>query len=660
MCGIVGYCLRPGSDDAEPFPRSATPDLAPALKAIQHRGPDGSGVFEDIDGGIGLGHVRLSIIDLNETGAQPMQNPDREDGIVLSYNGEIYNYLDLRATLESRGHQFCGTSDTEVLLRLLEVEGLGCISALNGMFAFAAYDRSSGEIAVVRDAFGVKPLYYTESDKGVFFSSEVRGLTAMGVTPDTPSEEVVGRYMTFLWNPGTQTPSSNIRTLAPGEAIMIKAGKITRQWAWFQSPTLQPKPSNQQRQEIIADTTKHLRDAVHRQMIADVPVGAFLSGGLDSSAVVAFARELTPNIKCFTIDPVGGPEDGTPNDLPYARRVASHLNVPLEPVRVDPSAMARDLEMMVAQLEEPLADPACLNVLYISRLAREQGIKVLLSGSGGDDLFTGYRRHRAIGFDRNIGLIPQTLRNSLGSCARLLNQKIPLQRRIAKFLSGIALNGDQRLINYFAWTQRADILALLSEPAREAVDQVTFIEPMVEYLAKMADDTDEIDRILALEQRFFLAEHNLVYTDKMSMAASIEVRVPFLDHDLVSFASTVPHGLKQRGREGKWILKKAMEPYLPHDVIYRPKAGFGAPLRHWLRGELREMMHDLLSSENLLRRGIFNPQTVQTLIADDLAGRKDGSYTILSMMCLELWCRNSLDQAEPAIHQPFSELTQTA
>ncbi len=659
MCGIVGYSLRPGPDFAAPFARSARPDLAPVLHAIQHRGPDGSGIFEDIGAGIGLGHVRLSIVDLNETGAQPMQNPDREDGIVLSYNGEIYNYPDLRAELEAEGHQFRGTSDTEVLLRLLEVVGLDSISSLNGMFAFAAYDRSTGDITVVRDAYGVKPLYYTESDKGVFFSSEVRGLTAMGVTPDIPSEEVVGRYMTFLWNPGSQTPSPNIRKLVPGEAITIKAGRIARQWEWFRSPTLKPNPSSDQQSKVVTDTAKHLRDAVHRQMIADVPVGAFLSGGLDSSAVVAFARELTPNIKCFTIDPVGGPEDGTPDDLPYARQVASHLDVPLEMVKVDPSAMARDLEMMVSQLEEPLADPACLNVLYIGRLAREQGIKVLLSGSGGDDLFTGYRRHRAIGFDRNMRHFPQPVRNGLASCAKLFNQRIPLQRRISKFLSGMALNGDQRLINYFAWTQRADILALLSKPAREAVDQVTFIEPMVEYLQKMADEAGDIDRALALEQRFFLAEHNLIYTDKMSMAASVEVRVPFLDHDLVSFASTIPHQLKQRGKEGKWILKKAMEPYLPHDVIYRPKAGFGAPLRHWLRGELREMMHDLLSSESLIRRGIFNPQAVSKLITDDVVGRKDGSYTILSMMCLELWCRNSLGQAKLGIEPAFSDFTKT-
>lgn len=646
MCGIAGYSLRPGKSDQTVFPPHTKPDLAEALTAIRHRGPDGSGIFEDADNRIGLGHVRLSIIDLHETGAQPMQNPDNENGMVLSYNGEIYNYLDLRAELEEQGYKFRGTSDTEVLLQLLEVQGLDAVHALNGMFAFAAYDRTAGEVTIVRDAYGVKPLYYTENENGCFFSSEVRGLTAMGVTPEAPAADVVGRYLTFLWNPGTQTPSPNIRTLAPGEAITMKAGRIDRQWQWFRSPTLQPQPVSQDVQKTIVDTATHLRDAVHRQMIADVPVGAFLSGGLDSSAVVAFAREHAPDIKCFTIDPTGGPEEGTPDDLPYARRVADHLGVPLEVVEVDPNAMAQDLEMMVAQLEEPLADPACLNVLYICQLARQQGIKVLLSGSGGDDLFTGYRRHRAVAFDRHFKHLPTAVRRGFSSCSSLLNQKNPLQRRVAKFLSGFALNGDERLINYFAWTARSDILALLSDSARAAVSDVNFTGPMVDYLQEMDEKIDDIDKILALEQRFFLAEHNLIYTDKMSMAASLEVRVPFLDLELVSYAATIPHHLKQRGKEGKWILKKAMEPYLPHDVIYRPKAGFGAPLRHWLRGELREMMQDLLSSESLNRRGIFNPDAVQALIADDVAGRKDASYTILSMMCLELWCRNNLGRTD--------------
>ena len=370
-----------------------------------------------------------------------MKDADNENGIVLSYNGEIYNYPELKAELELEGYKFKGTSDTEVLLRLLDVKGFDVLPLLNGMFAFAAFDRSSGELTIVRDAYGVKPLYYTANEQGCFFSSEVRGLTAMGVKPGGPSAEVVGRYLSFLWNPGTAIPSPNIRTLAPGEAITIRAGEIEKHWQWFQSPTLRPMPAHQNQEKFVTDTARYLRDAVHRQMIADVPVGAFLSGGLDSSAVVAFARERAPDIKCFTIDPLGGPEEGTPDDLPYARRVASHLGVPLEMVQVDPTSMARDLEMMVTQLEEPLADPACLNVLYISRLAREQGIKVLLSGSGGDDLFTGYRRHRALAIDQKLRYVPQSVRRGLSACSGILNQQSSIQRRMAKFLE----NGTGRV-----------------------------------------------------------------------------------------------------------------------------------------------------------------------------------------------------------------------
>ncbi|MEM6667129.1 MAG: asparagine synthase C-terminal domain-containing protein, partial [Pseudomonadota bacterium] len=392
-----------------------------------------------------------------------------------------------------------------------------------------------------------------------------------------------------------------------------------------------------------------IRRAVHRQMVADVPVGAFLSGGLDSSAVVAVAREKAPDIQCFTIDAAGGPENGTPDDLPYAKRVAEHLNVPLDVVRVDPDEMVRDLEMMVAQLEEPLADPACLNVLYISRLAREAGIKVLLSGSGGDDLFTGYRRHRAVRYDGYLSAIPKGLRSQLGRLAPVLNQSGSFQRRLAKFLTGIGLSGDDRLISYFLWTGRTDVLRLFSAEARASLSDGGFTRQMERYLQGMPPESSDMDRILALEQRFFLAEHNLIYTDKMSMAVGMEVRVPFLDLELVDFATTVPHGIKQKGSVGKWVFKKAMEPYLPNDVIYRPKAGFGSPLRRWLRGPLQVLMQDLLSMETLSRRGLFDPIEVQKLIEDDRTGRRDASYTILSLMCMELWCRNLLDAARPGL-----------
>ena len=375
-----------------------------------------------------------------------------------------------------------------------------------------------------------------------------------------------------------------------------------------------------------------------------MPLGAFLSGGLDSSAIVALAREQNPDIRCFTIETQGGQEAGATDDLPYALRVAEHLGVPLDVVRIDAGRMAGDLERMVAQLDEPLADPAPLNVLYISQLAREHGIKVLLSGAGGDDLFTGYRRHRALMAERWWSWLPGPMRQGLAKATGALDQRSALGRRLAKLFSGAGLADDARLVNYFRWAGRADLERLYSAEFEAALGESRAEAPMLEFLRELPPETSRLERMLALEQRFFLADHNLLYTDKMSMAVGVEVRVPFLDLELVEFADRIPAHLKQRGREGKWVLKKAMEPYLPRDVIYRPKTGFGAPLRRWMRFDLREMLGDLLSAESLQRRGLFEPNAVQRLIADNDAGRVDASYTLLSLLCIEIWCRTFLDQ----------------
>ncbi len=625
MCGIVGYSSA-----------VARPDIRLALSVIAHRGPDGQGLRIDEEAGVGLGHVRLSIIDLSAAGHQPMTT---ENGrFTITFNGELYDYLDHRARLEKLGAQFKGKSDTEVLLRVLEIDGIEALPRLNGIFAFALFDRLTGDLTVVRDGLGVKPLYYSQSETDFFFSSEIKGLVALGVELDAIDVPAIERYLTYLWCPGSATPVTGIRKLGPGEALTVRAGKILRHWRWYQLPAVNPRATVNGETEAVKQTQAHLRQAVHRQMIADVPVGAFLSGGLDSSAIVAFAREINPNINCFTI--AGAQEDGVEDDLPFARRVAKHLGVPLSIVEIDPLKMANDIERMVLQLEEPLADPAPLNVLYMSRLARDQGIKVLLSGTGGDDIFSGYRRHSALSLERLVSWAPHWLRSALENSAHSLDHRNPILRRLGKFLSGASLDGDARIINYFSWVRPRQLEALYTREFREALGDERAELPMLAFLAEMPSTASPIDRMLALEQRFFLADHNLAYTDKMSMAVGVEVRVPFLDLDLVEFASTVPHRFKQRGQVGKWVLKRAMEPYLPRDIIYRPKTGFGAPLRRWIRNELSQLVDDTLSDESLKRRGMFEPVAVRKLIADNKVGRIDAAYTILSLMCIEIWFRN--------------------
>jgi len=639
MCGIAVFLAAVETS----LPQ--TSDLQTGLAALAHRGPDDQGIFVDPNAGVALCHARLSILDLSPAGHQPMPGPTGETVIV--FNGEIYNFRELRAELETTGHTFKSQSDTEVLLHLYEAHGSDMLSRLNGIFAFAIWDSRQEKLLVARDALGVKPLYFTAGNGLFAAASEIKSLQAAGVKMGGIDHAAIQRYLTFLWCPGEGTPARAIKKLNPGEAMWVRRGNVESRFTWYRLPSFRVPKRDFGEAEAVRCTTANLRQAVHRQMVADVPVGAFLSGGLDSSSVVALAREVNPQIHCFTIEVTDGQDAGITDDLPYAERVAAHLNVPLEKISIDASLMARDLEAMVAQLDEPLADPAPLNVLYISRRARERGQKVLLSGAGGDDIFTGYRRHQAMLWAPLLDHVPAAWRRAAERLSRSLDQRKAVFRKATKLLAGVSLDGDARLVSFFAWARRSDLEPLYTADFRQEVADSLPEAPLLDFLAHMPSTASDLDRMLALEQRFFLADHNLIYTDKMSMAAGIEVRVPFLDLDLVEFAATIPDRLKLRGKEGKWVLKKAMEPFLPRDVIYRPKSGFGAPLRRWIRHELRDFLLELLSADSLRRRGLFDPAAVHALIARNDSGAIDASYTILSLMCIEIWCRTFLDCTPP-------------
>jgi asparagine synthase (glutamine-hydrolysing) len=603
--------------------------------AICHRGPDNDGDWLDVASSTALAHRRLSIIDMSPLGNQPMT--DVRTSMVMVYNGEIYNYRELRRKLEADGHHFRSASDSEVLLALFSAHGERMLPLLNGIFAFAIYDPRDGSLFVACDAMAVKPLYFTEGPDGFLFASELKGLLAAGRVDRTLDIESLYRTLGFLWTPAGGTPFRSVRRLMPGEAIVVRGGHIVRRWTWAES-TWSGDARTFSDTDAISAVTNAMRTAVHRQMVADVPVGAFLSGGLDSSAVVAMAREVSPRIDCFTIDSGEALDAGVTNDLPYAREAAKHLGVKLHEIHVDSARMAADLEQMVFQLDEPLADPAPLNVMYISRLARETGMKVLLSGAGGDDLFTGYRRHRAVMLERYWAWLPHTLRRSLRTAGFALGSRSAGGRRIGKAFAHADWSAEQRLAGYFLWADPVRVRDLFAPEHRRALGGVSMTAPLEQYVTSLPM-THPLQRMLALEQRFYLPDHNLLYTDKMSMSTAIETRVPFLDNDLIRLANSLPVNVKQRGGEGKWVLKMAMGPYLPRRIIYRPKTGFGAPLRRWLRLELRGLVDDTLSEETLRRRGLFDPAAVTRLVADDRAGRVDAAYTILGLMCIEIWCR---------------------
>jgi asparagine synthase (glutamine-hydrolysing) len=633
MCGIAGFSGKFNSALLERM-----------NAAISHRGPDDSGIYYDDSKGLGLAHRRLSIIDLSQLGHQPMWDVSKTVAIV--FNGEIYNYKELRARLETKGYRFLSNSDTEVLLNLYLDKDTEMLRQLNGIYAFALWDTRKEELFIARDGMGVKPLYYAETAHGFIFASELKALLQCGDIDQTLNFNAIRNHLTYLYCPAPDTMLKQVKKLEPGFAIMVRHGRMTRRWQYYELPYDQPIDTAISSQDAIKQVRLHLDQAVTRQMIANVPVGAFLSGGLDSSALVALARRHgNQKMHCFTIGFKDNSfaEEGMVNDLPYARKVAQHLGVKLHTVYVGPE-MADHFERMIWHLDEPQADPAPLNALFICQLARENGIKVLLSGAGGDDIFTGYRRHYALQMERYWSWLPLPARRFLASSACTLPTNTPLGRRISKAFQYADRTPDERIASYFSWIGSQGIKHLFNSDYTDEQDLHANLQPLIEALHHLPRDVPPLNRMLYLEGKSFLPDHNLNYTDKMSMACGVEVRVPFLDPDLVALAARLPLNFKQRGSQGKWILKKAMEPYLPHDVIYRSKTGFGAPLRHWLHHELKPVVHDLLSKDSLNRRGIFNPIGVNTLIADDAAGRFDGSYTIFSLMCIEMWCRIFIDQ----------------
>jgi len=637
MCGIAGYV---GRFDAELLGRMN--------ESLAHRGPDDSGTLTLDDKNLGLTHRRLSIIDLSPRGHQPMW--DSTNSVVIVFNGEIFNYREWRDVLEGEGFSFRSDSDTEIILNLYLKYGEGVLGRLNGIFAFALWDTRDDSLLVARDGVGVKPLYYADTDRGFLFSSELKALLQSDHLDRSLDLNAIHHYMTYLWCPAPMTMLKSVKKLEPGHAMIIRDGEVARHWSFYDLPfdqAIVPMP----REEAKRQVRSAVQTAVDRQMVSDVPVGALLSGGLDSSSVVACARHSNPDqaLDCFTIGfkDAAFQQEGNIEDLPFAKKVANHLGVELRTIYVGPE-MADELARMIYYLDEPQADFAAINTYFICKLAREHGIKVLLSGAGGDDIFSGYRRHQALQLERLWSWMPRIARRGLRGAANWLPSNLALTRRVAKAVAYADRDGDERLASYFHWAEPALLDGLYTEEMREAVHGQGFSVPLMESLQRIPEDIEELNRMLYLEGKHFLADHNLNYFDKMSMATGVEVRVPLLDPDLVALAGRLPIQYKHHRGEGKWILKAAMEDLLPNEVIYRPKSGFGVPLRHWLRNELHELLEDTLSEASLKRRGLFEPAAVQRLLEQDRAGMIDAAYTLLSLVCIELWCRMFLDTSVPA------------
>lgn len=626
MCGICGIS---GFKDLS-FAHNA---MSKMQDRMHHRGPDARNNF--IQKSTALGHNRLSIIDLTSNGTQPLFNEDQS--LVLVFNGEIYNYKPLRKELEKKGHIFKTETDSEVIVHLFEEEGENVVNKLRGMFAFAIYNKLTEEVFLARDHFGIKPLYYFNED-GIFaFASEMKALRDINSSFKIDEESIVN-HLTFLWCPFPNTITKNVKKLEPGSFMVLKNGKIKKHKEYYDIP-FNGLSSTISEESAINKLDVLLEASIKEQIVADVPVGLFLSGGLDSSLIAAYVRKLRPTekIKAFTIDIQGADMEGNPNDLPYARKVAKSLDIELEEIIVSPKEVLKYIEELTYILDEPLADPAAINVLLITKIAKEKGYKVLLSGAGGDDIFTGYRRHHAILLDEKLSKVPKLAKSILAKSSKFLSVKNNQFRKARKFLENINSPIQERLINYYSWIPFESVNLLFSDKFKESIKNFSPQKSLSERLNKIPNEQRLINKMLYLESKFFLVDHNLNYTDKMSMYNSIESRVPFLDTRIVEFASTLPIKYKIQNGEAKWILKKVAENYLDKEIIYRKKTGFGAPLRDWIKKDLNFLFEKYLNEQKINSQGVFNHNAITNLIKDNSKGKIDAAYSIFSILCITIW-----------------------
>jgi asparagine synthase (glutamine-hydrolysing) len=625
MCGIIGGITNEGFDQIK------------LLDSIGHRGPDNRGFFKK--GNIFLGHTRLSIQDISERANQPMFSTD--GNYVIVFNGEIYNHLDIRQKYLDK-YKFTSTGDTETVLQAFIQLGVSCLNLFNGIFAFAIFNICKNEIFIARDHFGVKPLYLYYDDQRFLFGSEIKSFMDFDIDNSLCYESIVN-YLTFLWSPGQLTPFKKVIKLLPGSYLKFNINEYKNNLPKsFYSEAPKGNYFDKSEEDLIDELDAFLNKAVERQMLSDVPVGFFLSGGLDSTLLVAIAKKLYPAkvFSCFTIDVSAWAtgSDGFTDDLYYAKKAASYLNVDLSIVKSDID-IVKDFDKMIWHLDEPQADVAPLHVLNIASLARLKGIKVLIGGVGGDDIFSGYRRHIALSYEPLLEKIPRWFKKIVQYIISFLPVNFPIFRRLNKAVKHIDRNQKQRLVGYFEWIDISLVKELFD---KSIISKFVDYDPHIYFnqlLQEVEKEPSLLQKMLYLEIKTFLVDHNLNYTDKMSMSVGIEARVPYLDTDLVQFVQRIPPTLKYKNGQTKYILKKVAERYLPKDIIYRSKTGFGAPIRKWINEDMTEILNYSLSKENIEKYGVFNYEKVWELIKRDKSGEIDASYTIWAILAINSWLK---------------------
>jgi asparagine synthase (glutamine-hydrolysing) len=629
VCGICGKLNFDSS-------RSVSSALLKSMAdAIQHRGPDDEGYYRS--GPLGFGFRRLSIIDLN-TGHQPISNEDATVWIV--FNGEIYNYQDLRRDLQARGHVFKTKTDTEVIVHLYEEFGVGCIEKLRGMFAFGIWDENRKQLLLARDRVGIKPLYYWLSKSSLVFGSEIKALLADPELKPEVAPEMIDRFLTFLYVPGEETLLRNVHKLAPGSYLLAREGKTEIRKYW----DLQFSPKRRTDEQAESELLELFEESVRLHMISDVPVGFLLSGGVDSTAMLGLAVGKTNRpLSSYTL---GFSSPGIIDERPYASLAAKRFGTEHHETTISSREFADFLPQFAWHMEEPVCEPQAVALYYVSRLAKNY-VKVLISGEGGDEAFAGYQTYRGVLWLERLKSILGPLTPVIASAAAYLNRVVDLQR-LHKYAPLLGLPFTDY---YYGRTYapeayfNSEASKLYSSDFAGFVNKGFSVAPAREHLHSGHAES-VVNRMLYVDTKTTLPDDLLLKADKMTMANSIELRVPLLDHKILEFAASLPENLKIRGFTTKYIAKTALRNYVPAEILHRKKAGFPVPYEMWLRTELKGWLQDVLLDRETTARGYFNRKSVEGLIAEN---SRSGKYSkeLLSLAVLELWHRSFLTGSTP-------------
>lgn len=629
MCGIVGKCVAPGRGSVD---RDA---LERMCVALEHRGPDSRGLF--VEEHVGLGIQRLRVVDL-VTGDQPIFN---EDGtIVVVLNGEIYNFQELREELRRQGHRFATEGDTEVIVHLYEEHGVDCVRRLHGMFAFALWDKRRRRLLLARDRIGKKPLFYATSRGGVTFASELRALMEDEDQPRMIDPQAVNSFLAYGYVPAPLSIFRGVRKLPPAHTLVLEGEKVTLERYWRLDYS-RKRPVSDPR-ELHEPIREQLRRATRRRMIADVPLGAFLSGGIDSSAVVAAMAEASSTpVKTFSI----GFDHEDFDELRFARRIAELFGTDHHEFVVRPDTIEM-LPKIVRHYGEPFADSSAIPSFYLAELTSKQ-VTVALNGDGGDESFGGYTRYVANRLAARLERLPAPLRRLAADRAKTLGggELTSLANKARRLFTGLALPPAARYASYISLSDAPQRAQLYTDEFAASVDgslaSGVIAEPWHE-----ASGEDVVDIMLEVDATTYLPGDLITKIDIATMAYALEARSPLLDHELMEFAASIPANLKVHGHEKKWIFREALRGWLPDEILDRPKQGFTVPIGHWFRGELHDLVREVLLDRDSLGRGYFRPEAVESMLARHAAGADAETKRIWALFMFELWHREFMDRSQ--------------